>query len=103
MKLTFKLDTLPRYSFKDLDYGLTVLIQKRDVLRIKCFEHIREISKRSGSISYGPMEKIRKDYIETVNKLEEKIALVEDEMSNRMLTGQDDGVFENLFLGEENV
>ena len=42
MKLNFKEDTLPRFNFKELEYGLSQLSQKRNILKEQMYKYIRE-------------------------------------------------------------
>lgn len=102
MKLNFKEDTLPNFTFKDLEYGLQVLTQKRDALKIKAYDFIHE-STKNRTINWEIQEIFQDKFAREVVFLDEKIVLVEDEIANRMLTGNDGGMFEHLVLGAKDV
>ena len=100
MKLNFKDDTLPKYSFKDLEYGLNILLQKRDIIKEQLYCYIKEeVCIESGYNKTIYTSDLRKRYFDEIKVLESKAALVEDELANRMLTGNDDGMFEETVLG----
>ena len=101
MKLNFKEDTLSRYSFRELEYGLSMLNKKITSLKLKCFEYVKQERKRGNLGGWGFNRDLDKLFFEPIAKLEIKVALVEDDMANRMLTGQDDGMLERVLLEVE--
>ena len=90
MKLKFENGNVAKYSFRELEYGLFLLNKELD-----------RIEKEMSILSKHNMEAYKIDNIRnTLRKpIEEKIKIVEDEIMNRMLTGNDDGVIERELLG----
>lgn len=93
MKLNFKEDTLAKYSFKDLEYGLKLLN-----IKLENIEGEMMILKKY-SIPDHQIEIARK---EASNFIHLRVKLVENELSTRMLIGNDDGMLERELLGVKN-
>jgi hypothetical protein len=99
MKLNFKDETLSKFSFLDLEYGLQMLILKRNHLRLKVYEYVRGSMRDKKFGTIGSVRDIRKLFTDEIDTLEKRIALVEDELGNRLLTGNDDGMLDREVLG----
>jgi hypothetical protein len=93
MKLKFRDDMLNRYSFKDLEYGLTLLRTELSMI-----EHEMNILIK-WEISNSTISRIRTT---ARTPTLEKIAIIENELGDRMLTGNDDGMLERELLGVNN-
>ena len=90
VKIKFTEENLKRYSFRDLEYGVELL---KDQLQ-DYFEGLYELTKSGAGTSVCKMHcEINIDPIKL------KIALVENEIGERMLTGNDDGMLERELLG----
>jgi len=90
VKLNIKQDNIHKFSYKDLDYALTQIYKQLDKNRELCPDP---------ALSW----KFEKYVTKFIIPLDNKIKLIQDEMSNRILTGNDDGVFEEVLLGDKNV
>lgn len=76
MKLRFENGKVARYSFRDLEYGLYILSKNLD--RIE--RRIQELKQKDKS--QWELQRLNNEKI----PIENKIKIVEDEMSNRILT-----------------
>lgn len=90
MKINFKDITLANFSFKDLEYGLVLLNDQLDT-----FEKEMKVLRKYGTRDY----QIQRYRDEITSSIKQKIQLIEDELGERMLTGNDDGILERELLG----
>lgn len=86
------------YSFKDLEYAIKLLQAKIDRMLIAIAEIERNNQKHN-------KHKIGKPTLfdSDIKELEHKITFVQDEIANRLLTGNDDGTIMRELLGATHV
>lgn len=90
MKLNIRVDNIGKYNFRELEYALKLLYPKLEILQ-----------QAAKGIKY---DWSRETYIKKeVKPIENKVKLIEDELANRMLTGNDDGMFDREVLSNEHI
>ena len=91
MKLQFKNGRVANYSFRELDYALVVLNKQ-----------VEQVHKEMGILRKYRIDswRIKDLQSQLLQPIEEKIRIVEDELMNRMLTGNDDGMVDRELLGD---
>jgi len=101
MKTTLlKKGYIENYSFRDLEYGLKVLRVRID-RKLIAIDEINKYNKKHNKHRKGSPEITV--FEEEIEQLQQTIAFVEDEIGNRLLTGNDDGVVEKELLGANCV
>lgn len=99
MKLShIKKEYIESYSFKDLEYAVKLLQTRINRMLIAIAEMERHNQKHNAH-QIGKTTIFDSD----IKEFKEKIAFVQDEIANRLLTGDDDGTIERELLGEEYV
>lgn len=96
------------YSFKDLEYGVKLLLN--DIIEIdhaiKTMRHIVNTAKGTKSQKYyskSRFEDVERDLEKRKNDIVEAINRCQEEIAERLLTGNDDGVIERELLGASHV
>lgn len=91
MKLQFENGRVANYSFRELDYALVVLNKQVERLHYEM-----KILHKHGIDNW----RIQNIQFRLLRPIENKIKIVEDELMNRMLTGNDDGMVDRELLGD---
>lgn len=96
---SLKRGNLQRYSFKDLEYGLKLMNNNIDDIKTtkRVLKKLEEQKKASGHFS---LDKALENEIE---HFQEVISLIQDEIADRLLTGNDDNVVIRELLGAKGV
>ena len=92
MKLKFREGMLDRYSFRDLEYGLELLNTELEVV-----EADMKVLEKYGYQDY----QIKRHRQQARKPILDKIKVIEVELTERMLTGNDDGMLERELLGAQ--
>lgn len=93
MKLNIKEDNIAKFSFKDLEYGLQLIKAKKiSIMKELCDKVLDHENGQS-------VFRLRMDYTAKFKRIDDQISLIENELGERMLTGNDDGMLERELLG----
>lgn len=97
---SLKRGNFARYSFRDLEYGLKLINGQIEEMRtaVKVIEKINNHKQLDGYRSH------KTDFIEAeIEKLDQVVKLVQSEIADRLLTGNDDNVVIRELLGAQGV